>query len=270
MQIALTIAGFDPSSGAGVTADLAVFAAHGLYGTSCLTAITVQSTLGVRAVHPLDPALVKHTLDVLCADMPPAGIKIGMLGNAAITHAVAVFLQTIRAARNIPVVLDPVIRSSSGAVLLEAEAVELLRTEILPLVTCITPNVADLAALLGRELNGPGEIEAGARELQRSAPALGLVVTGGDQQQPDDLVVAVGPEAVWLRGERVRTSSTHGTGCAYSSALLASLVDGRELPEAALRAKRYVEEALRRAPGLGRGTGPTLLLWPFISRSASQ
>ena len=244
MRTVLTIAGFDPSSGAGVTADLAVFAAHGLFGTSCITALTVQNTLGVAAVHPVDGAVVRATLEHLQADLPPVGIKIGMLATAGCVEAVAGFLEGL-AVRPV-VVLDPVLRSTSGRELLDAAGVEVLRRRLLPLVDWVTPNVAELAVL-----GGLGQL-----------PRLAVMVTGGDCVPPDDLVVIDGVETR-LPGERVETTSTHGTGCALSSALLARLVLGDEPLEAARAAKAYVTEALRRATPIGHGHGPMHHLWPL-------
>ena len=261
--VALSIAGFDPSSGAGLTADLAVFSAHGLFGTGCLTAATVQSTRGVKLVHALSTNLLRATLEELCADLPPAGVKIGMLGTSELVRETADFLERLRARQPVTIVLDPVLRSSSGHALLTPEAVEMMRSALLPLADWLTPNVAELEALLQRDLHGREEIEAAAHELQHTFQARNIIVTGGDQQQPDDLFVPAQGGSEWLIGERVTTQATHGTGCAFSSALLARLLQGYTAPEAARMAKRYVEEAMRRAPGLGSGKGPMDLLWPL-------
>ena len=265
--VALTIAGFDPSAGAGITADLAVFAAHGLHGTACITALTVQATTGVRSVTPVDAALVHDTLHELESDLPAAGVKIGMLATPEIVSAVAEFLESLRQGRIAPIVFDPVLRSSSGHPLFDPGAITNLRDRLLPLVDCITPNVGELSLLLGRDLAAEREpIEEGARELQRRLGApLHVVVTGGDLHAPDDLVLSSDGRTCWVEGERVATTSTHGTGCAFSSALLANLMQGREPREAVRRAKRYVEGALRRAPQLGAGNGPLAHLWPLTS-----
>src|SRR5271168_4062478 len=150
MQTVLTIAGYDPSSGAGVTADLMVFAAHGLFGTSCITSLTVQSTMGVRSATPVTAETVRATLDCLESDLPAMGIKIGMLGTAGNAAAVADFLQRLRdEGRRVPVVLDPVLRSSSGRELLDADGVEVMRERLLPLVDWVTPNLEEAAMLTG-------------------------------------------------------------------------------------------------------------------------
>ena len=241
MKTLLTIAGYDPSSGAGVTADLAVFAAHGYFGVSAITGLTVQSTTGVRRTEAVAPDLLGETLACLFEDIEIAGIKIGMLATAANVAVVADFVASLP---GLPVVLDPVLRSSSGRELLEPEGVALLRERLLPLVSWATPNRGE-AALLG-EL--PAHVAA--------------VITGGDDDAAD--LIRAGGLETWLRGERIESRSTHGTGCAFSSALLCGLVAGLDSVEAARRAKAYVAEAIRRAPAVGRGHGPLALGWPLV------
>ena len=252
----MTIAGFDPSSGAGVIADLAVMAAHGYFGTSAITALTVQSTRGVAAMFPIDPRILTETLEHLVTDLPPVGIKLGMLATAATVRVVASFLCTLSIP--IPVVLDPVFRSSSGRELLDADGIAALQNELLPLVTWITPNRNELKILAGNEL------EAGARGLAARYPGLNVAVTGGDANADDFILLADGRQE-WLRGKKIVSSSTHGTGCAFSSALLCRLADGEDGIAAALAAKQYVAEAIRRAPGIGGGKGPLDLLRPLRS-----
>lgn len=256
----LSIAGFDPSSGAGVTADLQVFAAHGCFGTSAITALTVQSTRGLTEVQPVSPGLLARTLAELQADLPPAGIKIGMLGSAGVVKVVADFLQQLPP--HPLVVLDPVLRSSSGAGLLEADALEELQTTLLPLVNWITPNWTELAALSGREVHNENEASVAMNQLAGRYPHLGVIATGGDLPDPVDLVRLPDSTLERIRGQHVNTASTHGTGCAFSSALLCGLVSGLAPVAAAKQAKRYVEGALRHAPGLGHSRGPMDLLWP--------
>ena len=279
-KVLLTIAGFDPSSGAGLTADLKVFAAHRYYGIAAATALTVQSTAGVQRIEPVSSALLGETLDCLAEDLPLAGIKIGMLATAANVNRVAGFLRRLRddPARLTPnppwVVLDPVMRSSSGHPLLEPVGIESLRVELLSLVDCVTPNVDELYLLAGRprrlressttslqtEESGSNEgekheIAEVAALLSRRFSSLSIVVTGGHLARPDDYLVSPGLPGAWIEGEWVRTRATHGTGCAYSSALLSELVRGRSLPQAALNAKRYIKAALQAALPMGRGGG---------------
>ena len=257
--VALTIAGFDPTSGAGATADLQVFASYGIFGTACLTALTVQSTVAVARVEVMGARLLEEMLHELTRDMPPAGVKIGMLGDAAVTRVVAEFVRGMRETRVVPVVVDPVLQSSSGAQLLEDAGVRVLLESLLPEARCVTPNRAELAVLLGREAIAAKDLVEAAAELLQRTGAESVVVTGGDEEIPRDLVLERNGEPVWLAGERVQTAATHGTGCAFSSALLSRLVIGDELLAAAREAKAFVERSLRSAPGLGAGRGPMKL-----------
>jgi hydroxymethylpyrimidine/phosphomethylpyrimidine kinase len=267
MQTVLTIAGFDPSSGAGVTADLMVFAAHGLFGVSCITALTVQSTTGVVATHPVAANVVCATLDCLRADLSVAGIKIGMLSTALNVAAVADFLSDLHGlqteGQRVPVVLDPVVRSSSGRELLDADGVRLLRERLLPLVDWVTPNLDELGVLTERSVVCRDDVAAAAAALQRRGSNLNVFATGGHLNPPDDLVLSADGELRWLAGEQIVTRSTHGTGCALSSALLSRIVLGDDAMAASVAAKRYVAEALRRATPLGHGHGPINHLWPL-------
>jgi hydroxymethylpyrimidine/phosphomethylpyrimidine kinase len=265
----LAIAGHDPSSGAGITADLQTFAAHRLLGTSALTALTIQSTLGVAEVQPVAPAFLKRTLEFLCADLPPAGIKIGMLGSAEIAATVAAFLTTLnQPAGNPPVslprpivVLDPILRASSGADLLPPAALDTLHNQLLPAVNWITPNWSELSALTNLQVETLSQAEAATHTLARRHPHLYIVATAGDRSQPTDLLRLPSGDIHRFIGEHIETTSTHGTGCAFSSALLCLLVL-RDSPADAVRgAKHFVTEAIRQAPILGHGRGPLNLLW---------
>jgi len=268
----LTIAGFDPSSGAGVTADLMVFAAHRLFGTSCITALTVQSTLGVRGVEAVSAKTVAETLSCLEEDLPPAGIKIGMLATSDNVTAVAEYLDRVRRTRGaaVPVVLDPVIQSNSGAWLLEESGLATLREKLLPLVDWVTPNIAELALLTGRTVESREAVPDACKALQdqmvgmRSGQPVGVFAKGGHLEQPDDYLLGPAAEGVWIRGERVNTSSTHGTGCALSSAFLSRLVLGHTAEQSGQLAKEYVAGALRNAVGIGSGRGPMNHLWELF------
>ena len=259
--VALTIAGFDPSSGAGVTADLSVFAAHGIYGTSAITATTVQSTMGVLAVRAADAAWLQRTLEHLSADLPPAGVKIGMLATDAIVRVVAEFLRLVPV--RIPVVLDPVLQSSSGVELLNPAALRRIHTELLSVAGWITPNWNELSVLTGMRIENIEDASRAADALGKPHPGLHIVATGGDQEEPIDLLRTPGGAMQTFRGERIETTSTHGTGCAFSSALLSRLILGDSPAKAVANAKAYVTEALRTAPGVGHGRGPLNLLWPL-------
>lgn len=244
--VVLTIAGFDPSSGAGITADLRAIAANKCYGISCITAFTVQSTVGVAKSQPVEPKLVRETLVALAEDIEISAIKVGMLGAGAVAEVAAEFLEGYRG----PVVLDPVLRSSSGAELADSEAVEVLRERLLPRATVITPNAMEAAELAGIAVGNRPEAESAARLLSRSGGA--VIITGGHLADNADLVFSK-EGAVWLEGPRVGTGQTHGTGCAYSSALACGLAKGLSVVAAARAAKEYVAAAVRESPDVGRG-----------------
>jgi hydroxymethylpyrimidine/phosphomethylpyrimidine kinase len=269
----LTIAGHDPSSGAGITADLQTFAAHRLFGTSAITALTVQSTLGVAEIQPADPAFLRRALDHLAADLPPAGIKIGMLGSSEIAASVAGFLAALRPQEGKstagnqprssppPVVLDPILRATSGADLLPPDAIETLHQQLLPHVTWITPNWSELSALTAQPVETLAQAEAATHSLAARHPHLHIVATAGDHRQPTDLLRLPSGDIHRFAGEHIESTSTHGTGCAFSSALLCLLVL-RDTPIEAVRgAKHFVTEAIRHAPNLGHGKGPLNLFW---------
>jgi hydroxymethylpyrimidine/phosphomethylpyrimidine kinase len=268
MKTVLTIAGYDPSSGAGVTADLMVFAAHGLFGTSCITSLTVQSTLGVLESHPVPAETIHSTLNCLHSDLPPAGIKIGMLATAPTVAAVAGYLTYLRTlAPRVPIVLDPGLRSSSGRELLDLDGLAQLRLRLLPLVDWITPNLDELSLLSGQPVTKREDLPEAARILQRSHPNLNVLATGGHLNPADDLLLTSAGEIHWLPGEHIASTSTHGTGCALSSALLSRLVLEDAPHAAALAAKQYVAEAIRSATPIGHGHGPLNHLWPLTPKN---
>ena len=262
----LTIAGFDPSSGAGITADLMVFAAHGLFGTACISALTVQNTLGVLRTHPVAIETLSSTLDCLHSDLPPLGIKIGMLANADIVAAVAAYLSRIRSRSPVLVVLDPVIKSSSGKDLLDLSGRRAMLRDLLPLVDWITPNRAELASLLDQNPSRIDDIAGAARDLQKQGTQLHVVVTGGDLDPPLDTLLQPSHSPKFVSRRHVQTTSTHGTGCAFSSALLCRLILGDQPLEAVQKAKAYVARAMETAKPIGSGHGPLHHLWPLYPR----
>jgi len=258
-QVVLTIAGFDPSSGAGVTADIKTIAAHGCYGVACITAMTVQSTAGVRRVEAVDPGLITETLNELAADIPIAAVHIGMLGIAKVVRAVAEFLAQRLGKSKLPnIVLDPILRSSSGAELLDAPGTKLLIERLIPLATVLTPNVDEAAVLTGLKVTNLDEMRTAAARLhEMGSPA--VVITGGHLDKAIDLLSFTtkhGVEQEVFKAERQRSNSTHGTGCAFATAMACHLALDRGLAEAALLAKTYVTAAIAAGHPLGRGTGP--------------
>ncbi len=274
----LTIAGHDPSSGAGITADLKTFSAHRFFGTSIPTALTVQSTLGVAEVLPIDPGFLRRSLDYLVADLPPAGIKIGMLGSATAAASIAEFLATFRALANRtakgnqrtadsplpPIVLDPILRSTSGADLLPPDAIESLHRVLLPLVNWITPNWKELSQLTALPVETLAQAEAATHALAQRHSHLHIVTTAGEHSQPTDLLLLPSGEVHRYAGEHIESNATHGTGCAFSSSLLCHLVLRDSPLEAVRGAKHFVTEAIRHAPNLGHGKGPLNLFWHLL------
>jgi hydroxymethylpyrimidine/phosphomethylpyrimidine kinase len=253
--IALTIAGFDPSSGAGVTADRMVFAAHNIYGLAAITALTVQSTQGVRRVQPVSAEVLRETLDCLAEDAEIGGIKIGMLATAENVEVVSIFLSRFRISPG-KVVLDPILRSSSGHELLSEEGLKSLKSDLLPLVGWVTPNTDELAILAGMPVSDREAVPEAATRLAADHPGLNLIVTGGHLDPPDDYLRTADGAEQWFPGHRIRTTATHGTGCAFSSALLARLLAADPPAQAVSAAKAYVMEAMKAAKPIGKGRGP--------------
>jgi hydroxymethylpyrimidine/phosphomethylpyrimidine kinase len=257
--VVLTIAGFDPSSGAGVTADIKTIAAHGCYGVACITAITVQSTAGVLRMEAVDPDLVIQTLEELASDIPIAAVHIGMLGTAKVVKAVVEFLGQRSGKGKLPnVVLDPILKSSSGASLLDAAGTRLLVEKLIPLADVITPNVEEAAVLTGLKVTELEEMRAAAGKLHQMGSAA-VVITGGHLEKAIDLLSFTtkrGVEEEVFKAERQRSNSTHGTGCAFATAMSCHLALDRGLAEAALLAKTFVTAAIAAGHPLGRGTGP--------------
>jgi len=249
--ILLTIAGFDPSCGAGTVADLKTFAAHGCYGVAAITALTVQNTQSVEAVHNTPAAELRGQLDILVKDCDIAAVKIGMLGNRGNAVVVAEFLDAHKFAI---VVHDPVMKSSSGTELLDAGGVKYLTAELLKRASVFTPNVPEAEALTGLEIKDLASMEAAARKLVEMG-ARAVIVKGGHMDRAVD-VVFDGNEMVQLGGDTVKIESTHGTGCTFASALTAQLAAGRGLIEAATLAKAYVTKAIEKGYAVGKGRMP--------------
>jgi hydroxymethylpyrimidine/phosphomethylpyrimidine kinase len=249
--VILTIAGFDPSSGAGVTADLKTAAAHGCFGISAVTALTVQSTQGVKRVEPVSPNLVRQTLFLLADDFEIAGVKVGMLGDGEVARAVAMFVEQLRPAI---LVVDPILRSSSGTSLLDETGLEVLTQRLFPLATVVTPNSEELGMLLTAP--NPSADQAGRGKWLLKTGAKNVIVTGGHLPDNADILFLSSGEEVRIPGERIESRNTHGTGCAYSTSIACQLALGVDIEVAAYRAKEFVREAIRTAPDLGRGKGP--------------
>ena len=253
--VVLTIAGFDPSSGAGITADIKTIAAHDCYGVCCITALTVQSTQGVRRVEGVDPKVIRETLQELASDLEIEAVHIGMLGNEQVVKAIADFLGNAKLPH---VVLDPILKSSSGTDLLDARGTRLMIEELVPVAEVVTPNLDEASFLTGMAVTNLDEMRAAAARLH-SLGAANVVVTGGHLDKATDLLsfrTSRGTEQEVFKADRQRSNSTHGTGCAFATALACHLAHGRGLPEGVLLSKAYVAAAITNAHPLGHGIGP--------------
>lgn len=253
MKIALTIAGSDSGGGAGIQADLKTFHQFGVYGTSAIVALTAQNTLGVREVEAVSTAMIEAQLAALAEDLPPAAVKSGMLGTAAVVRRVA---HALRGYGWREYVLDPVMVATSGDRLLAPEAESLLRELLVPLARVVTPNLDEAAILTGRPVTDPAEMEQAGRSLLELGAAAALI-KGGHLTGDRVVDVLVTPEGVRrFSRQRLRTTSTHGTGCTLSAAITAGLALGHDLDRAVSDALDYVHRAIASAPQLGQGHGP--------------
>ena len=259
MKTALTIAGSDSGGGAGIQADLKTFAAHGVYGTSAVTAVTAQNTRGVRSWMALPPALVREQIEAVIDDIGADAVKIGMLANAAIVQIVAATVRTLKLEN---VVLDPVMVAKGGDRLLEVSAVDAIRETLIPVAHVVTPNAPEAEVLTGMTLRTEADIREAGRRILAMGPRV-VLLKGGHIAGNESVDVAfTSAETFELRGPRIDTTSTHGTGCTLSSAIAANLALGMAEREALERAREYVEGAIRHAPGLGGGHGPLNHFWP--------
>jgi len=262
----LTIAGFDPSCGAGVAADLKTFAAHNCYGVAAVTALTAQSTQGVINVHPTPAATLREQLEALATDVKIDAVKIGMLSNRANAAAVAEFLDKHNFMH---VVLDPVVKPSAGnAELLDAPGVKFLRDELLKRATVITPNMDEAALLTGLEVKELNGMKAAAQKLGEMG-AKAVIVTGGHLEKPTDLLCENG-QVNPFGGDHAKSENTHGSGCTLSSAIAAQLALGQQLREALILAKAYVFKAIEKSYGIGKGSGPLNQLFRFYQEPPAR
>ena len=253
MPVALTIAGSDPSGGAGIQADLKTFHQFGVYGEAVITLLAVQNTRRGGRVEVLPSGLVMEQLEAVLEDIPPAAAKTGALGSAEIVRALA------RAAADFrfPLVVDPVLIGKQGQPLLDSQALAVLRDELLPRATLVTPNAPEAGALTGMAIRGPEDVRRAAGILRGMGARAVLIKgghLGGDGRVLD--VLLNGGDWHEFAAARLATRHTHGTGCTYSAAITAGLASGQPLPAAVARAKQYIHEAIRSAPGLGTGCGP--------------
>ena len=254
MPIALTIAGSDSGGGAGIQADLKTFQRFGVFGTSAVTAVTAQNTVGVSAWQAVENWLVRAQIDAVIADLRPAAVKSGMLADISIVEAVAA---SIREHALTPYVLDPVMVATSGDTLLSAEAIVAIRDGLIPLAALVTPNLDETELLVGGIVRDVFTMKAAAEALVRKHGARAALVKGGHLEGTDavDVLYWEGETKVFTHA-RLATTSTHGTGCTLSSAITAQLALGVPLVPAVRIALEYVHNAIKTAPGLGAGHGP--------------
>jgi hydroxymethylpyrimidine/phosphomethylpyrimidine kinase len=253
MPIALTIAGSDSSGGAGIQADLKTFYRFGVYGMSAITAITAQNTLGVVDWMPVDAMLVRRQIDAVVSDLRPHALKSGMLGTADIVGAVA---EAVREHQLAPFVLDPVMVATSGDPLLDPTAIDAIRRHLIPLSDLVTPNLDEVAVLLGMRPRGELAMCEAAERLVRELGARAALVKGGHLDGDQVIDVLYDGAMHVYRSPRVETTSTHGTGCTLSAAIAALLAQGTLVPNAVEGALSFVHRAIQTAPSLGSGHGP--------------
>jgi len=259
MRVALTIAGSDSSAGAGIQADLKTFAALGVYGTSAVTAVTAQSTVGIVQSAALAADLVTAQIEAVAGDIEIHATKTGMLADAAIVEAVAAAIKEL----DLPlVVVDPVIASTGGEALLDADGIRMLRAELLPLARVVTPNIPEAERLSGIRIDGPQAAREAAQRIHGMG-ASAVVITGGHQSGSGDVrdLLFDGEQFSTFTAARVDNPNTHGTGCTYSAAVAAYLALGEPLASAAAHAQQFVAGAIRHATAIGHGRGPLQHFW---------
>lgn len=250
--VALTIAGSDPSGGAGIQADLKTFHQFGVYGEAVLTLLTVQNTVSVTAVEILDPAFVLRQLEAVLGDIPPQAAKTGALGNGPMIQAIALAAERFR----FPLIVDPVMISKHGAPLIAEEARATLAAHLMPRAFLITPNLHEASTLAGFAVSTIEAMREAALKL-RAIGARSVLIKGGHLEGAAvDLLYTEDGVFHQYPGQRFDTPHTHGTGCTYSAAITACVAMGMPLPESVRRAKRFIGEAIRTNPGLGHGSGP--------------
>ena len=262
MHTALTIAGSDSGGGAGIQADLKTFAAHQVYGTSAITAVTAQNTFGVTAWEPISSDLVTAQIEAIDGDIGIDAVKTGMLANGAIVEAVSAAIASL----DLPnVVIDPVMVAKGGDRLLDDEAVGAIRTELLKHATIVTPNIPEAEVLAEMSIASLDGMRAAARRILELGPRV-VVVKGGHLEGPESIDVVVSAERSFeLRGPRLAGRHTHGTGCTFAAAIAANLAVGRSIEQALRAAREYLEGAIRHAPGIGGGHGPLNHFWRLYS-----
>ena len=252
MKTALTIAGSDSSGGAGIQADIKTMTAHGVYAMSAITALTAQNTTGVTGILEADPEFLKKQIDAVFEDIRPDAVKIGMVSSSGLIKTIAERLQHYKAEN---IVVDPVMVATSGSRLLEEDAVDTLKKELLPIATVITPNIPEAEILCGMEIHTEEDMEAAAKAIYEDLGCAVLLKGGHNINDANDLLYTK-EEVSWFKGKRINNPNTHGTGCTLSSAIAANLAKGFDLKISVQRAKDYISRALADMLDLGAGSGP--------------
>ena len=252
MRTALTIAGSDSSGGAGIQADIKTMISNGVYAMSAITALTAQNTTGVTGIMEATPEFLADQLDNIFTDIYPDAVKIGMVSSSALIETIAKKLRQYEA-KNI--VVDPVMVATSGAKLINDEAIEALKSQLLPMATVLTPNIPEAEELIGRKITSAEEMIDAAKEISEKYHCAVLCKGGHNLNDANDLLYADGAYR-WFNGKRIDNPNTHGTGCTLSSAIASNLAKGFSLEESVERAKEYISGALAAMLDLGKGSGP--------------
>ena len=251
MKTVLTIAGSDPSGGAGIQADMKTFAAHGLYGMSVITALTAQNTLGVTDVFPVPPEFFEKQLEAVLSDIPPNAVKIGMMPNEDIIEITAGLLEKYKITN---IVTDTVMVSTSGRRLIDEKAVDTLKDRLLCRSRIITPNIPEAEVLCGNKIETEADMKAAAKDISREIGGAVLVKGGHRDDSAADILYC--GEFFRFESERIDNPNTHGTGCTLSSAIACGLAEGMDVPQSVEKAKEYLTAAIRAGLNLGHGIGP--------------
>ena len=252
MKTALTIAGSDSSGGAGIQADIKTMTMNGVYAMSAITALTAQNTLGVTGIFEVSPQFLAQQIDAVFQDIRPDAVKIGMVSSSSLIRTIACRLRAHEAEN---LVVDPVMVATSGARLMEAEAISTLTRELLPMAALLTPNIPEAEVLSGQAIRSQADMQAAAEKISRAYGCAVLCKGGHSLSDANDLLYIDG-HCQWFRGRRIDNPNTHGTGCTLSSAIAANLAKGFPLDQAVSRAKAYISGALEAMLDLGQGSGP--------------
>lgn len=263
MKAVLSIAGSDSSGGAGIQADIKTIQSLGLFAETAITALTAQNTCGVRAVQEATPEMVARQIDAVFEDISPDAVKVGMVSSAAIIEVIAERLAYHQATH---IVVDPVMIATSGARLIDDDAVSALMDRLVPMAEVITPNMPEAQTLSGLPVNDDDSMQSAGRLIVQRCSGVSVLVKGGHGSSADDVLVRPDGSCVWYRASRVHNPNTHGTGCTLSSAIAAGLAQGLGLCDAVANAKHYVNGALSAGLNLGKGSGPLDHMWNHRER----